>query len=100
VNFDAPDRRQPAPPESESRASERTDTERTARRAERRRRLQARTFDTTVPSPCISVCQLDSASDLCLGCLRHVDEIREWPIMTAEEKQAVLVRIEDRKSEG
>jgi uncharacterized protein len=53
----------------------------------------ARTIDTSIPSPCISVCQIDSATDACLGCRRTVDEIRDWIIMTAEEKKAVLARI-------
>ncbi len=66
------------------------------RRRERRRRAQARSFDTSVPSPCIAVCQLDSATDLCVGCRRHVDEIRDWPIMTAAEKRAAWTRIEER----
>ncbi len=70
---------------------------RRARRAERRRRVQERRFDTSVPSPCIAVCQLDPKTDLCIGCRRHVDEIREWPIMTAEEKRATLDRIAARK---
>lgn len=71
--------------------------ERASRRAERRRRARERIFDTSVPSPCIAVCELDDSTDLCTGCLRHVDEIRDWPIMTAEEKQATLTRIEARK---
>lgn len=66
------------------------------RRRERRRRAQAQSFDSSVPSPCIAVCQLDSATDLCLGCRRHVDEIRDWPIMTAEEKRAAWGRIDER----
>jgi predicted Fe-S protein YdhL (DUF1289 family) len=80
-------------------ASER-DEARRARRAERRRRVQAREFDDSVPSPCIAVCQLDSRTDLCIGCQRSVDEIREWPIMTAAEKQATLDRIEERKAQS
>lgn len=71
---------------------------RQARRTERRRRVQARQFDTSVPSPCIAVCQLDPKTDICIGCHRDVDEIREWPVMTAEEKQATLDRIADRKA--
>jgi predicted Fe-S protein YdhL (DUF1289 family) len=71
---------------------------RRARRRERRRRAQERRFDTSVPSPCIQVCQVDEA-DTCIGCLRHVDEIRDWPIMTAEEKRETLARIETRKAE-
>jgi predicted Fe-S protein YdhL (DUF1289 family) len=70
------------------------------RRAERRRRVRERLFDDSVPSPCISVCQLDDASDLCLGCRRSVDEIRDWPIMSPEEKRAALARIEERKARG
>jgi uncharacterized protein len=65
-------------------------------RAERRARRKAalgRKIDTSVPSPCISVCQIDSATDACLGCRRTVDEIRDWIVMTAEEKGAVLARI-------
>jgi predicted Fe-S protein YdhL (DUF1289 family) len=83
----------------ENNASERDDARR-ARRAERRRRIQAREFDDSVPSPCIAVCQLDSRTDLCIGCQRSVDEIREWPIMTAEEKRATLARIEERKRQS
>ena len=31
-----------------------------------------------VPSPCISVCRIDEASGLCVGCLRTLDEIAAW----------------------
>lgn len=54
-------------------------------------------FDTSVASPCISVCQIDDQSGLCLGCRRDMDEIRDWPILTAEEKHAVLARIVERR---
>lgn len=30
-----------------------------------------------VPSPCISLCRLDEHK-VCLGCFRHVEDIREW----------------------
>ena len=72
------------------------ETERVRRRA--RRRARARSFDTTIPSPCISVCQVDNATGCCIGCFRSIDEIREWPIMTAEEKTAALDRIAARKA--
>ena len=62
----------------------------------RRRNRPRRVFDTSVPSPCIAVCQVDPRTDLCLGCRRHVDEIRNWPIMTAEQKRAVLAEIAKR----
>ncbi|WP_340116818.1 DUF1289 domain-containing protein [Pelagibius sp. 7325] len=66
-------------------------------RRERRRERPQRVFDTSVPSPCIAVCQVDPRSDLCIGCRRHIDEIREWPIMTAEQKRAVLAALPDRR---
>lgn len=31
-----------------------------------------------LPSPCMSVCQMDEASGWCQGCLRTIDEIRAW----------------------
>jgi len=60
----------------------------------------ARTFDTSIPSPCIAVCQIDGATDCCIGCFRSIDEIRDWPIMTADEKTQALARIEQRKVTG
>ena len=54
-------------------------------------------MSSAVPSPCISVCQMEEASGLCLGCRRTIDEIRDWIILTPEEKRSVLARIEERK---
>jgi predicted Fe-S protein YdhL (DUF1289 family) len=64
------------------------------RRREQRRRML---FDTSVPSPCVSICQMEESTGLCLGCRRTIDEIRDWIIMTAEEKLAVLALIDERK---
>lgn len=74
--------------------------EREARLARRaRRRAQARrVLDTSVPSPCVSICQTDPRDDTCIGCARHIDEIRDWPILSAEEKQAILAQLPDRKA--
>ncbi|MEZ5450572.1 MAG: DUF1289 domain-containing protein [Thiolinea sp.] len=54
--------------------------------------------DTTVPSPCIGVCMLDRDSGLCEGCLRNIDEIRNWIIMNRDEKLAVLAQLELRRA--
>ncbi len=70
-----------------------------ARRERRRRRpRRAPAFDTTIASPCISVCQIDDATGCCIGCNRSMDEIRDWPILSAEEKTAVLARLAARKA--
>ena len=79
--------------DSSSRAAER----RARRRNRRGERVRAR-FDTTVPSPCIAVCQIDDATGCCIGCYRVIDEIRDWPILTADEKRTVLTRIAERKA--
>jgi len=72
------------------------DEARAQRRAERRRRMRDAVFDTSVASPCIAVCQMDADNRYCIGCRRSVDEIRDWMIMTAAEKQAVLAKLDGR----
>ena len=42
-----------------------------------------------VPSPCLSVCRMSPASELCEGCFRTIDEIREWSRLSDPEKQAL-----------
>ncbi len=69
--------------------------DRQSRRAERRRRVREGLFDTSIPSPCIAVCQMDTDNRFCIGCKRSLDEIRDWMIMTANEKQSVLDRISE-----
>ncbi|MFD1380170.1 DUF1289 domain-containing protein [Fodinicurvata halophila] len=41
---------------------------------------------------------MDSSNRQCIGCLRTIDEIRDWAILTADEKRAVLAAIEERKN--
>jgi predicted Fe-S protein YdhL (DUF1289 family) len=62
------------------------------RRAERRQLLAS-----GPPSPCVGICRLDDDTGLCVGCLRNVDEIRDWMILLPEERQAVLRRLEERR---
>lgn len=50
---------------------------------------------TVVKSPCIGTCLYNPAETSCLGCKRTPDEIREWLILTDEQKLAVLRRIEN-----
>ncbi len=71
---------------------------RESRRRNRRRRRRSPIFDNSIASPCISVCQIDDASGCCIGCYRSIDEIRDWPIMSAAEKTDVLSRIAERKA--
>ncbi len=70
------------------------------RRRNKRRGGPRNRLDRSIASPCISLCQLDPVSGRCAGCYREIDEIRDWPIMTAQEKLAVLARVAERKSRG
>jgi prolyl-tRNA editing enzyme YbaK/EbsC (Cys-tRNA(Pro) deacylase)/predicted Fe-S protein YdhL (DUF1289 family) len=63
------------------------------------RAIQARAAGTNVPSPCISVCSMDPVSGLCAGCLRTLDEIRQWSSADDTAKRAMWQLIEQRLGE-
>ncbi len=50
----------------------------------------------TVASPCISVCRMDEASGLCVGCLRTLDEIVAWGMLDDQGKRDVWALIGQR----
>ena len=50
-----------------------------------------------IASPCVSLCALDEQRQYCLGCQRHLDEIRAWRSMSEAEKLQVLQAIAERK---
>ncbi len=52
---------------------------------------------TSVASPCISVCQMDSGTGWCTGCLRTLDEIASWGSMTEAQKQATWLALGRRR---
>lgn len=37
-----------------------------------------RPSDSSLPSPCISVCELDASGRQCLGCTRTLEQIEAW----------------------
>ncbi len=51
-----------------------------------------------VPSPCVSVCTMDAAGVLCLGCFRTLDEIAVWSVLDADAKRAVLAALPARRN--
>jgi len=51
-----------------------------------------------VPSPCISVCELDADRVLCTGCFRTLDEIAAWGTLDADAKRRVLAALPARKA--
>ena len=51
-----------------------------------------------VASPCVNVCRMDTASGLCEGCLRTIDEIAAWGSMDDAAKRQVWQRLEQRRA--
>jgi predicted Fe-S protein YdhL (DUF1289 family) len=49
-----------------------------------------------VTSPCISVCAVDRARSICVGCLRTLQEIGQWRLMTPAEKRACVAACDER----
>ena len=41
-------------------------------------------------SPCVRICVLHPAEDICVGCYRTRDEIAAWSTMTPAERRAVM----------
>ncbi|MFT4606339.1 MAG: putative Fe-S protein YdhL (DUF1289 family) [Urechidicola sp.] len=72
--------------------------ESTLARTSSRRKKKRQEIDHSVPSPCVRVCQF-SGNDFCDGCYRNIDEIREWMIMSREQKLLVLDYISGRKQQ-
>jgi predicted Fe-S protein YdhL (DUF1289 family) len=64
---------------------------------ERRRQERRRLLASGPASPCVSVCQIDPMTGYCVGCLRTIDEIRDWIISTPEERQKILDQLPGRK---
>lgn len=54
---------------------------------------------TAVPSPCTNVCRLDEHK-VCLGCFRHVEDIREWRSADDERRRVICAQALARKNPG
>jgi len=54
-------------------------------------------MDDRIPSPCKSICKIGK-DNYCIGCYRHMDEIRNWAGYNHNEKLFVLEMIRERKS--
>jgi predicted Fe-S protein YdhL (DUF1289 family) len=54
---------------------------------------------TLMPSPCISICQMDPQADVCLGCYRTRQEIASWSRMSAEAQRELLAVLNERRAE-
>ena len=53
--------------------------------------------ESSVPSPCISICKMDAATGLCSGCRRTIDEIAGWSRYSDAEKRVIWQLIAARR---
>ena len=44
-----------------------------------------------IKSPCVKICSLEDG--VCIGCGRTQDEIREWIIMTDNQREEIMERL-------
>ena len=52
-----------------------------------------------VPSPCVSICTMNPASQMCEGCLRSLSEIGAWSRADDAQKRQVWQLIAERIAE-
>ncbi|MEC8109517.1 MAG: DUF1289 domain-containing protein [Pseudomonadota bacterium] len=53
---------------------------------------------TKLPSPCISVCQIDPSEGVCIGCYRTRSEIASWRDMDEAHQLKVLDILTERRA--
>ena len=51
-----------------------------------------------LPSPCVSVCQMDPSDGVCLGCYRTRGEIASWRSMDEADQQQLLDILSERRA--
>ncbi|WP_296247232.1 DUF1289 domain-containing protein [Pseudomonas sp. UBA4194] len=50
-----------------------------------------------VQSPCVSLCKLDEER-VCVGCFRHVEDIREWRSADDDRRREIIAQAAARKA--
>lgn len=60
------------------------------------KKAQAMATAQEVMSPCVSVCRMSNASQLCEGCWRTLDEIAAWSSSAVEDKRRIWALLAQR----
>lgn len=53
--------------------------------------------DPAINSPCVGVCTMNAETELCAGCYRTIEEIRQWWDMSDEQRAEVIDQLEQRQ---
>jgi predicted Fe-S protein YdhL (DUF1289 family) len=54
--------------------------------------------DSPILTPCIKVCVIDTASGLCTGCLRSLEEVARWGNLTQAARAELMARLPARRA--
>jgi uncharacterized protein len=49
-----------------------------------------------IETPCTKICVIDSASQLCVGCGRSLDEIAQWASFSPKERARIMMDLAQR----
>lgn len=52
----------------------------------------------TDDSPCVHICLMDYGLGLCIGCYRTLDEITHWANYSPEQKRALRLQLDARRT--
>jgi len=44
-------------------------------------------------TPCISVCKIDPATQICIGCKRTLEEVHDWTSFSSQQRLEVMQRL-------
>lgn len=50
-------------------------------------------------SPCVGVCSTGLGDDVCRGCGRTLEEIRDWAAMSDDERAEIMQRLKESRDE-
>ena len=51
-----------------------------------------------IESPCVQICVVHPDAQICTGCYRTLDEIRDWSKMTSDKRRELMDVLPDRAS--
>lgn len=44
-------------------------------------------------TPCISVCKIDPVTQICIGCKRTLEEVRDWTSFSSQQRLEIMQRL-------
>ena len=50
-----------------------------------------------IESPCVKLCTIHPEAQLCIGCLRSIDEIMGWSKLSGTERRDIMAVLPDRR---